>query len=155
MGSNEDAEDILQDVWYQLSRIIDLDEIENMSAWLFQVARNRITDRYRKQKNSLLEDFVFEDEDGAWTLKDILTSSDNPEDEFFRELFWNELLSALDELPETQRNAFVWNELEDMTLQEIADKTGDNLKTVISRKGYAVKYLRERLQSLYDELNNY
>ena len=81
-------------------------------------------------------------------------TSATPEDNFFKELFWEELLSALNELPENQRNVFIWNELEDLTLQEIANKTNENLKTIISRKGYAVKHLRKRLQNLYNELNN-
>ena len=155
VASNEDAEDILQDVWYQLSRVVDLDEIENISGWLVQVARNNITDRYRKEKNLLLDDMVFEDEEGSVSLKDILSGYGGPEDEFFKEIFWEELLRALDELPEAQRNAFIWNELEDMTLREISEKTGESIKTIISRKGYAVKHLRNRLQTLYDELNNY
>ena len=78
-----------------------------------------------------------------------------PDDAFFKEMFWAELLRALDELPENQRMVFVWNELEDMTLQQIADKTGEHLKTIISRKGYAVKHLRKRLKDLYNELNIY
>ena len=102
-----------------------------------------------------MNDLVFEGDEGDLSLKDILLgSSGDPEDEFFKDIFWEELLHALDDLPEAQRNAFVWNELEDMTLQEIADKSGENLKTIISRKRYAVKHLRERLQSLHDDLNN-
>ena len=152
VGSQEEAEDILQDVWYQLSRIIDLDEIENMSGWLYRVARNRITDRFRKKEPLLLSGG--EDEDELSELFGLLTGdADTPEEYFFREMFWNELQKALEELPANQRDTFVQNELEDQTLQEIADKTGEKLKTVISRKRYAVKHLRKRLQGLYDELN--
>lgn len=156
VATNEDAEDISQEVWYQLSRVVDLDEIESFSGWLYQVARNKITDKYRKKTNESLEDFAFEDEDGDINFRELLLidNATTPDDAFFKEMFWDELMRALDELPENQRNVFVWNELEDMTLQEIADKTGDNLKTIISRKGYAIKHLRKRLKDLYNELNN-
>ena len=91
-----------------------------------------------------------------WVLKDILLAdTSDPETQYIRDLFWEELFAALDELPENQKQVFVWNELEDKTLQEIADTTNENLKTIISRKGYAVKHLRKRLQILYDELINY
>lgn len=153
--SEEEAEDILQDVWVQLSRLSNLEEVESISAWLYQVARNRITDTYRKKNTESLEELAFEDEDGNLDFKEILLSdSQSPEDAFFKEIFWDALMQALDELPENQRQVFVWNELEDLTLQEIADKTNENLKTIISRKRYAVQHLRQRLQALYDELNN-
>lgn len=153
--SEEEAEDILQDVWVQLSRLSNLEEVESISAWLYQVARNRITDTYRKKNTESLDDLAFEDEDGNLDFKEILLSdSQSPEDAFFKEIFWDALMQALDELPENQRQVFVWNELEDLTLQEIADKTNENLKTIISRKRYAVQHLRQRLQALYDELNN-
>jgi RNA polymerase sigma factor (sigma-70 family) len=153
--SEEEAEDILQDVWVQLSRLSNLEEVESISAWLYQVARNRITDTYRKKSIESLEELAFEDEDGNLDFKEILLSdSQSPEDAFFKEIFWDALMQALDELPENQRQVFVWNELEDLTLQEIADKTNQNLKTIISRKRYAVQHLRQRLQALYDELNN-
>jgi RNA polymerase sigma factor (sigma-70 family) len=153
--TNEDAEDILQDVWYQLSNISNIDELENMSAWLYQVARNKITDTFRKKRTSALEDYSYENEDGEFNYKDILLLDDtnNPDLAFFKELFWKELMSALDELPEKQKEAFVLNEIEDLTLQQIADKTGENIKTIISRKSYAVKHLRNKLNYLYQELN--
>ncbi len=156
VSTNADAEDIVQDVWYQLSRVVDLDSIEQISGWLFKVARNRITDNYRKQKPDLLEDYTYENDEGDWNLKDLLmTESTSPVDENLKELFWEELFSALDELPEKQRNVFIWNELEDQTFQEIADRTGENIKTLISRKRYATQHLRERLQSLYEEFLAY
>lgn len=152
VSTNADAEDITQEVWYQLSRVIDLDSIEQISGWLFRVARNRITDSYRKQKPALLEDFNYENEEGSFNFTEILTAeSTSPEEENLKEIFWEELFSALDELPEKQRNVFVWNELEDQTFQEIADRTGENIKTLISRKRYAVQHLRERLENLYLE----
>ena len=153
--TNEDAEDILQDVWYQLSNISNIDELENMSAWLYQVARNKITDTFRKKRTSALEDYSYENEDGEFNYKDILLLDDtnNPDLAFFKELFWKELMTALDELPEKQKEAFVLNEIEELTLQQIADKTGENIKTIISRKNYAVKHLRNKLNYLYQELN--
>ncbi len=150
--SDEDAEDILQEVWYQLSHVVNVEEIEQMSGWLFQVARNKIIDKYRKKTTDSLEDFTYEDADGAFSLKDILLAEDtDPETEYLQEVFWQELFAALNELPENQRQVFVWNELEDMTLQQIADRTGEKLKTIISRKGYAVKHLRRKLATLYQE----
>lgn len=157
VSSQEDAEDILQDVWQQLSSVVNVDEIEQMSGWLHTVARNKIIDRQRKNAPELLDDFGYEDEEGEFNFKEILLAdpSGDPETEYMRELFWQELFSALDELPPAQRDVFVWNELDDLTLQQIADNTGQNLKTINSRKGYAVKHLRKRLQTLYKELFNY
>jgi RNA polymerase sigma factor (sigma-70 family) len=150
--TNADAEDITQEVWYQLSRVVELDSIEQISGWLFKVARNRITDSYRKQKPDLIEDYNYENEEGDFNFREILLAeSTSPEDENLKEIFWEELFKALDELPENQRNVFVWNELEDQTFQEIADRTGDNIKTLISRKRYAVQHLRGRLEKLYGE----
>lgn len=156
VGNNEDAKDILQDVWYQFSRVTNLDDIENVSGWLYQVSRNRITDNYRKKKPASIEDFTFEGEDGDVSFMDILLVDDSnqPELALFKEVFWEELLKALDELPDRQRSVFVLNELEDVTLKEIAEQQGENIKTIISRKGYAVKHLRKKLNYLYQELNN-
>ncbi len=155
VNRDEDAEDVLQDVWYQLSRLTNMHELENIGAWLYRVARNRITDLYRKRDDDLLENYTYEDEDGTFEIKDILLLdvSDNAELALFKEMFWEELLKALDELPRKQREVFVLNEIEDMTLQEIADREQENIKTIISRKGYAVKHLRKRLQNLYNDLD--
>jgi len=151
-----DAEDILQDVWCQLSNIDDTDEIEQLRGWLFKVARNKIIDKSRKKTEELIEDMAYDDEDDEYNFTDILLSNDeNPESVYIKELFWDELFAALDELPENQKQVFIGNELEDKTLQQIADETGEKLKTIISRKGYAVKYLRARLRSLYDEFLDY
>jgi RNA polymerase sigma factor (sigma-70 family) len=156
VNSDEDAEDILQEVWYQLSNVVDVNEIDQMSGWLFQVARNKIIDKYRKKTPDSLDGMLYEDEEGEFTLKSILLADNtNPETEYLREVFWAELFAALEELPENQRQVFIWNELEDMTLQQIADKTGSTLKTTISRKGYAVKHLRQRLEALYQDFLNY
>jgi RNA polymerase sigma factor (sigma-70 family) len=150
--SDEDAEDILQEVWYQLSHSVNVNEIEQMSSWLFRVARNKIIDKYRRQRPLPLPLGTPGDDEaeGAFLLRELLLADPaDPETEYFREVFWQALFAALEELPENQRQVFVWNELEAMTLQEIADRTGQNLKTIISRKGYAVKHLRKRLEVLY------
>lgn len=152
--TTEDAEDIIQDVWYQLSNLTNVQDVENVGAWIYQVARNKVTDRYRKKTTDSLENYAYSDEDGEFNFKDILLMDDsnNPELGHFKELFWDELMDALDELPNNQRDVFVLNELEDFTLQEIADQKGENIKTIISRKGYAVKHLRNKLNHLYNEL---
>lgn len=155
-ASDADAEDILQEVWYQLSRLAGLEDIENINAWLFRVARNKVTDRYRKRQTDSLEDLSNENEDGETAFQEILLADFNtPETEHLRELFWEELFAALEELPQAQRDVFVWNELDGETFQEIADRTGENIKTLISRKRYAVQHLRLRLADLYEELINY
>jgi RNA polymerase sigma factor (sigma-70 family) len=151
--SDEDAQDILQDVWYRLSNVNEAEPIEQVGSWLFTVARNRITDMYRKQKPSSLDDFVYEDEDGEINYKDILLSDfKSPEDEDLKKIFWDEFSKALDELPIEQKEAFVQNELEDKTFREMAEKSGASIKTLISRKRYAVLHLRKKLDSLYTEL---
>ena len=155
VSSSEDAEDIAQEVWYQLSNFSNIDDIESISGWLYQVARNKITDLYRKKKPEPLEDYSYENDEGEFSFKEILLldDSENPDLALFKELFWSELLKALEELPENQKQVFILNEIEDFTLQEIADQSNENLKTIISRKGYAVKYLRKKLNYLYQELN--
>ena len=150
--NDEDAEDILQDVWSQLISIIDTEPIGLLSSWLYRVSKNRIVDKTRKRKPQSLEDLTYKDNEGEMVYPEALLSDNrNPETElervYFRELFYQ----ALGELPEKQREVFVWNELEDLTLQEIADKTGESIKTIISRKRYAVAHLRKRLQNMYDD----
>ena len=152
--TTEDAEDILQEVWYQLSNLDDIAGLDNVSAWLYEVARNKITDKARKKTNLSIEEYRYESEDGEFNFKEILLLDDtnNPELSFFKEIFWKEFQQALDELPPNQKEVFVLNEIEDITLQEIADRQGEKLKTIISRKGYAVKHLRNKLEYLYKEL---
>ena len=150
--SDEDAEDILQDVWYQLSSIIDTEPIVQLSSWLYRVSRNRIVDKNRKKSPQSLADFVYEDEDGEVVYpQGLLSDSLTPETELEQSYIRESLYTALSKLPEKQRDVFVWNELEDMTLQEIADKTGESIKTIISRKRYAIAHLRERLQFMYND----
>ena len=155
VNTTEDAEDIVQDVWYQLSKLNNIAELENVSAWLYEVARNKITDKSRKKTNLALEDYVYENDEGDFNFKEILLldDSNSPELGLFKEMFWKEFQQAIEELPPNQKEVYLLNEMEDMTLQEIADQKGENLKTIISRKGYAVKHLRNKLNYLYEELN--
>jgi RNA polymerase sigma factor (sigma-70 family) len=157
----EDAEDIAQDVFHELTEMYRLMKpIEQMTSWLFTVARNKITDRFRKKKPALLEDvFSFKggDSDGEGYLIDELlpAASVRPADaEMMRETIMDALVEALDELPEEQRNVFIQHELEDKSFKEIADETGVTVNTLLSRKRYAVLHLRMRLKSLYDDLLN-
>ena len=150
-----DAEDILQDVFYQLVETVR--PIEQMSGWLFAVARNKITDKYRKKTPELMSD-VFDDDEEEEGLdwKEFFTAEgDNPETEYLRSMFWEELNQALQELPVEQRDAFVMNEIEDIPFKIIAEQTGETVNTLLSRKRYAVLHLRKRLQVLRDELLNY
>jgi RNA polymerase sigma factor (sigma-70 family) len=156
LGNAQDAEDILQEVWFQTSNVANLHDIQNISSWLYSVARNKVTDSYRKKKTDLLDDFSDEGDEENSSFKQVLLIDENaqPELALFKELFWKELMQGLEELPVKQKDVFVLNELEDFTLQEIADKQGESIKTIISRKGYAVKYLRKKMNYLYQELNN-
>jgi RNA polymerase sigma factor (sigma-70 family) len=150
-----DAEDVLQDVFYQF--VGNTQPIEQMSAWLFTVARNKITDRQRKRKPEALED-VFRDEDGEDSInwsELLFDATNNPEREYLRTLFWEELNTALEELPAEQRDVFIKHELEGIPFKELSEQTGETVNTLISRKRYAVLHLRDRLSVLKDELLNY
>jgi RNA polymerase sigma factor (sigma-70 family) len=153
--NDADAQDILQDVFYQL--IGNTKPIGQLTAWLFTVARNKITDRSRKHKPDALEDiFSAEDGDTAFDWTELFfDTTGNPETEYLRNLFWSELDHALNELPPEQREVFVLNEMEGIPFKEIAAQTGDSVNTLLSRKRYAVLHLRDRLQVLKDELLNY
>jgi RNA polymerase sigma factor (sigma-70 family) len=154
--TNEDAEDILQDVWYQLSNQSSPEDIESMSGWLHRVAKNKITDKYRKKKEQSLDDNFNYDEEDTLNIADIFLADDNNADtKELQQIFWETLLNALEELPQNQRDVFILNELEDKTLQQIADIQVEKLKTIISRKRYAVQHLRNRLEDLYNEFMNY
>jgi RNA polymerase sigma factor (sigma-70 family) len=151
-----DAEDILQDVFYELveaNRL--LMPIEHVTGWLFRVARNRITDLFRKRKPVSLSDAAADDE-GEWArLEDLLPSPDaGPDALYARSVLLDEMEIALDELPEEQREVFIAHELEGRSFKEIAAGTGVSVNTLLSRKRYAVLHLRERLQDVYDEFTN-
>ncbi|MGH2622874.1 MAG: RNA polymerase sigma factor [Sphingobacterium sp.] len=154
VNKGTDAEDILQEVWYQFARVTNIEDLGNAGAWLYAVTRNKITDGYRKKKNESLDDLTQGNDDETLSIEHLLVSDDSnsPEMKLFKDIFWDELMKALDELPEKQRKVFLLNEIEDKTLQEIAVLENENIKTIISRKSYAVKHLRLRLRSLYDEL---
>ncbi len=150
-----DAEDILQDVFYELveaNRL--LMPIDHVTGWLFRVARNRITDLFRKKKPESFSDMaVANEEDELLELEDLLPSPDaGPAGLYARKVLLDELDLAVDELPEEQREVFVAHELEGRSFKEIAADTGVNVNTLLSRKRYAVLHLRKRLQSIHDEL---
>ena len=150
-----DAEDVLQDVFYELveaNRL--LMPIEHVTGWLFRVARNRITDLFRKKRPERLSDTaVAREDEELLRLEDLLPSPDaGPEALYARNVLLDELELAVDELPEEQREVFVAHELEGRRFKEMAAETGLSVNTLLSRKRYAVRHLRERLQSIYDEL---
>jgi RNA polymerase sigma factor (sigma-70 family) len=149
-----DAEDILQDVFYELveaNRL--LMPIDHVTGWLFRVARNRITDLFRKKKPESFGDAaVADEEDELLQMEDLLPSPNaGPEALYARNVLLDELELAVDELPEEQREVFVAHELEGRSFKEMAAATGVSVNTLLSRKRYAVLHLRQRLQSLYDD----
>ena len=150
-----DAEDILADVFYQMVASYSVTEpIEKITSWLLTVARNKIIDWYRKRKP---ESFRQREDEGALhlNLEDILYDPDqNPDVLYERSLLWTELADALEDLPDEQRDVFIMHELEGKSFKEIAEITGEPVNTLFSRKRYAVLYLREALQDLYDDLYN-
>jgi RNA polymerase sigma factor (sigma-70 family) len=159
VATEEDAQDILQDVFYQLASNHGIVEsIENMAAWLFRVARNRIIDSYRKKKPESIDtsgigsDY---DEDDSYLSRIAAISagsSDDPDTLYERNLVWETLYEALNELPEEQRTVFELHELENKSFNDIAAETGVGVNTLLSRKRYAVLHLRERLRGLYEEM---
>ena len=148
-----DAEDILQDVFYKLveaNRL--LMPIDHVTGWLFRVARNRITDLFRKKQPESFSDAAVAGDEELLQLEDLLPSADaGPEAIYTRNVLLDELALAIDELPEEQREVFVAHELEGRSFKEMAAQTGVSVNTLLSRKRYAVQNLRERLQSIYDE----
>jgi RNA polymerase sigma factor (sigma-70 family) len=148
-----DAEDILQDVFGELVEAYrGVQPIEQVGAWLFRVARNRITDRFRKKKPELFTDQLVIAEEGSSSFEDLLPSTDaGPEANYARSVMLEELEDALDELPEEQRAVFLATEFEGYSFREIAEVTGVSINTLLSRKRYAVQYLRRRLEKVYAE----
>jgi RNA polymerase sigma factor (sigma-70 family) len=141
-----DAEDILQDVFYELVEAYRLMKpVEQAGAWLFRVARNRIIDFFRKKRPVLLEDDL--------SIEEMLPSADaGPEAAFARSVLWEELEAALEELPEEQRDVFIAHEIDGRSFKEIAAETGVPINTLLSRKRYAVLHLRERLKEINEEI---
>jgi RNA polymerase sigma factor (sigma-70 family) len=150
-----DAEDVLQDVFYELLEAYRMMKpVEQVTAWLFRVARNRITDLFRRKKREALrnEPVVFTEDGEMLQLEDLLPSPDaGPDAAYARSVLLEELDAALEELPDEQREVFIAHELMGYSFKELAAQTGVSLNTLLSRKHYAVIYLRERLQAIYDE----
>ena len=153
VSSEEDAEDVMQDVWQQLATTLEAGPVEQMGAWLFTVARNRIIDRSRKPRMASLDALVDEaDEESSFDFAGFFLRDDHtPRTEHLRALFWEQLHAALAELPEEQRQVFIWHELDALSFQDIATLTGENVNTLLSRKRYAVMHLRLRLEPLRTE----
>jgi RNA polymerase sigma factor (sigma-70 family) len=150
-----DAEDILQDVFYELVAAYRLAKpIEQVGAWLFQVARNRIIDRFRKKKPEAIAPASGSEGEEPLLLEHVLSSpEDGPDGIFARGVLIEELEDALAELPPEQRQVFIANEIEGRTFAEIAAETGTSINTLLSRKRYAVLHLRRRLREIYEEFN--
>jgi len=154
VSNDADAEDILQDVWYQLSNVVNAEPIEQTGAWLYRVAKNKILDKHKKHRESLFDDFLAEDEEEGQSnfMELLMVEEATPESTYLRNLFWEQLFIALDELPDEQKQVFIWHELEDLSFDDISEKTGVKFNTLVSRKRYAVLHLRSRLKQLYDEI---
>ena len=152
--NESDVEDLLQEVFCELVEAHRLlQPIDYVTGWLFRVARNRITDLFRKKKPELFSDQALENEEGELLqVEDLLPSPDaGPEALYLRGVLLDELELALDELPAEQRQVFVAHELEGRSFKELAAETGVNVNTLLSRKRYAVLHLRERLESIHEE----
>ncbi|WP_075555874.1 RNA polymerase sigma factor [Parabacteroides timonensis] len=156
VSSREDSEDILQNVFYQFMKS-DQEEnpIEQIAAWLYSVARNQIIDRSRKRREEEMPYLSTNEDDGTFLkeLSELMPDEDqSPEMDFIRSTVWKELEYALLELPDEQRTVFELTELEGIPFKEIAESTGIAVNTLISRKRYAVLFLRKRLYNLYEDI---
>jgi RNA polymerase sigma factor (sigma-70 family) len=157
VGDEGDAEDILQEVFYELIEAYRLMKpIEQVGSWLYRVARNRIIDLFRKKRpESLREIPLDKDADQALLLEDLLPSPNaGPDALYARRVLLEELDDALQELPEEQREVFVAHEIEGRSFKQLADETGLSINTLLSRKRYATLHLRRRLRAIYDEFVN-
>jgi len=149
-----DVEDLLQEVFFELVEAYRLlKPIDYVTGWLFRVARNRITDLFRKKKPETFADLAIENDKGELLrIEDMLPSNDDgPEALYMRTVLFDELQAALSELPAEQREVFVAHELEGRSFKELAAESGVNINTLLARKRYALRHLRERLQKVYDE----
>lgn len=151
-----DAEDIFQDVFYELIEAYRLMKpIEQVGAWLFRVARNRIIDRFRKKKPEPLSAAAGDEDGDRLALEELLPSPDaGPEADYARSILLEELDAALDELPQEQREVFLAHEIQGISFKEISAETGIGINTLLSRKHHAVLHLRRRLKSIYEEYLN-
>ena len=154
VADQSDAEDILQEVFYELVEAYRMMKpVEQVTAWLFRVARNRITDLFRSRKRETSAEQPAPSEDGEeFQWEDLLPSPDaGPEAAYVRSVLVEEMDAALDELPEEQREVFVAHEFQGYSFKELAEQTGISVNTLLSRKRYAVLHLRQRLQTIYDD----
>lgn len=157
VANDEDAEDILQDVFYQFLKAMEgaQNPIELVSSWLYRVAKNTIINKNKKKKEELIP-FYWYDQDGFLIEKYALfpkeNDFDNPEQSYIWAMVWEELSEALLELPIEQRNIFEWTEFEGISIKEVSRTTGVSENTLLSRKHYAVKHLRKRLKDIYEEV---
>ena len=150
-----DVEDLLQEVFYELVQTHRLlKPIDYVTGWLYRVARNRITDLFRKRKPEIFADAALENDEGELLqIEDLLPSSDaGPEALYVRSVIFDELEAALDELPAEQREVFIAHELEGRSFKELSEESGVNVNTLLARKRYAMLHLRARLQNIYDEM---
>jgi RNA polymerase sigma factor (sigma-70 family) len=161
VGDEGDAEDILQDVFYELIAAYRLMQpVEQVGAWLYRVARNRIIDRFRKRKPEARSEMTLganqgENQPDALLLEDLLPSPDaGPDAVYARSVLLEELDAALEDLHENQRAVFIAHEIEGRSFKQLADETGLSVNTLLSRKHYAVLHLRRRLQAIYDEFKS-
>lgn len=158
VGSAEEAEDILQDVFYQFVAGFEaIESLDRITSWLYSVARNKIIDRYRRDagrpRTTTFDGDISRDEDAPLTLQEILPDLDNtPEGTLLRDAIWDEITLALDDLPAEQREIFIQNEMEEQSFREISERTGISINTLLSRKRYAILALRKRLQRFYDDV---
>lgn len=158
VADQADAEDVLQDVFYELVEAYQsVGPIEEVTAWLFRVARNRIMDLFRRKVREARRSAtpVLAREESALAFEDLLPSpAAGPEAAYARSVLLDELEDALEELPEEQRDVFIAHELMGYSFKEIAEETGESVNTLLSRKHYAVAHLRERLRAIYDEFKS-
>ncbi len=156
VGSQEDAEDIVQEVFMSLAGgFDDISDLRKTISWIYSVAKNKVVDFLRKKKTYALEDqkVTAGDEDETLYLSDLIPSLGvQPDDQMMQDLIWDEIRMSLEELPEEQRKVFEWHELEGFSFQQISESTGVAVNTLISRKRYAVLYLREQLGELFKQI---
>jgi len=152
VNSDADAEDILQDVWYRLSAVVNSHPVEQVGGWLYRVATNRIVDKRRKKREAFWNDGMPEAGEKTGLAAMPVAVDGDPEAKYQERMVWERLYRALEELPAAQRDVFVWHELEQIPFAEISAFTGEPVGKLVSRKHYAVLHLRKRLKIFYDEL---
>jgi RNA polymerase sigma factor (sigma-70 family) len=156
VADRDDAEDILQDVFMQFTQAYrKIESIERVTAWLFRVTRNKIADLYRKKKPETFSHMHSRDaeDEEALSLDDVLPQMNfDPEDDMMRDVIWEAIQDALAEMPQPQREVFVLHEFEDVSFREMSEMTGESINTLLSRKRYAVQFLRKKLETIYQDL---